>query len=228
MRMRRLYLLRLYPRWWRERYGEEFTGLVVDLPGGRGGVGLIIDVARGALDAHLHGRPAAMGRFADPAARRGLYDGLIISGVLAVAALLSNVVFPTSPQDSDGDPEYLVGLAAGSMVLAVLLVVIGARARCRSETAMAGVKGGATAAVVIAALVTATFLVMNNLFFDIVSRQHDKQAAFAASGWSSLRAYLTVRQLEGAVVIIPVAALIGAALGFLGGKFSQPRTTTSG
>lgn len=79
---------------------------------------------------------------------------------------------------------------------------------------------------VIAAPATATFLVMNNLFF--VSRQHDKQAAFAASGWSSMRAHLSVRQLEGAVVIIPVAALIGAVLGFLGGMFWPPRTSTSG
>lgn len=225
---RRLYLLRLYPRWWRERYGEEFTDLVVEMSVGRRGVGLVIDVARGALDAHLHRRPAALGRGADTAVRRGLYDGLIISGVLVVVVVLSNAVFPPGPQDSDSDPESLIWLTAGYAVLAVGLVVIGARARRRSETPLAGGRGGATAGVVIAVLVTATFLVMNNLFFDIVSRQHDKRVAFAASGWSSTRAYLTVGQLEGAVVLIPVTGLVGAALGFLGGAVWRPRPSTSG
>jgi len=46
--------------------------------------------------------------FADPALRRGTYDGLIISGVLAVVVVLTNVVFPASPEESDSDPEYMI------------------------------------------------------------------------------------------------------------------------
>jgi hypothetical protein len=40
-------LLRLYPRRWRERYGDEFDALLAD---SRGGPLLLFDVARGAVD----------------------------------------------------------------------------------------------------------------------------------------------------------------------------------
>ena len=43
-------LLRLYPRAWRERYGDEFLELVNDGPLN---VGQLIDIVSGAIDAHL-------------------------------------------------------------------------------------------------------------------------------------------------------------------------------
>jgi len=43
-------LLRLYPRRWRERYGEEFELVLRSTPPGPG---TVLDVVRGALDAHL-------------------------------------------------------------------------------------------------------------------------------------------------------------------------------
>jgi hypothetical protein len=43
-------LLHLYPRRWRERYGEEFDALLADSPGGPR---LLLDVARGAFDERL-------------------------------------------------------------------------------------------------------------------------------------------------------------------------------
>jgi hypothetical protein len=43
-------LLRLYPRRWRDRYGEEFAALLAE---SRPGPRLLADVLRGALDAHV-------------------------------------------------------------------------------------------------------------------------------------------------------------------------------
>jgi hypothetical protein len=45
------WLVRLYPKAWQERYGEEFSEV---LAGQRASVGLIVDVLGGALDARLH------------------------------------------------------------------------------------------------------------------------------------------------------------------------------
>ena len=155
----------------------------------------------------------------DQSVRRGVLDGLIVSGLIAIVVVLTNVVFPGGPDESDSDPEYLIQYLITLAVLAGLLVLIGVRGRRRAGSAdglLAGVKAGAAAGAVIAAMVTLTFVVVNNLFLDIVSQQHDKRVAFAASGWTSLRAYLTVTQLEGALFLIPVLAAVGAALGLLG------------
>jgi len=159
--------------------------------------------------------------------RRGLFDGLIVSGLLAVLVVMTNVVFPGSPDESDGDPEYVVQYLITLAVLATLLVAIGARGRRHApgaEGVLAGAKAAGTAGAVIAAMITLIFLTINNLFLDIVSQQHDKRVAFANSGWTSMRAFLTVSQLRGALILIPVLAILGAVLGLLGAAIFRPRT----
>ena len=50
--MKRHLLLRLYPRAWRERYGEELSAHLAAQRPLR--IGVVADLVRGALDAHLH------------------------------------------------------------------------------------------------------------------------------------------------------------------------------
>ena len=50
--MKRHLLLRLYPRAWRERYGEELSAQLDTQRPLR--IGVVTDLVRGALDAHLH------------------------------------------------------------------------------------------------------------------------------------------------------------------------------
>jgi hypothetical protein len=50
--MKRHLLLRLYPRAWRERYGEELSAQLDSQRPLR--IGVVADLVRGALDAHLH------------------------------------------------------------------------------------------------------------------------------------------------------------------------------
>jgi hypothetical protein len=50
--MKRHLLLRLYPRAWRERYGEELSAQMEAQRPLR--IGVVADLVRGALDAHLH------------------------------------------------------------------------------------------------------------------------------------------------------------------------------
>jgi len=212
-------LVRLYPRWWRERHGEEFTDLVAALAAERGRLRLAADIVRGALDAHLSGRPDMK----DVAVRRGVWSGLAIVGVLEVVFLLSNVVFPRSPDASDDDPEYLAQILAAYVLLAVVFGAIGAYARRGDRTPWAGVKAGAAAGIVVALGLTVVSLVIDNAFLGIVSQQHDKRVAFAASGWASMRAYLTVRTILGAFVLTPAFGVVGAALGGLGGAIFRNR-----
>ena len=155
--------------------------------------------------------------FGDPAIRRGIYDGLIIAALIAIDVVLTVVVFPAGPDESDSDPEYVVQLLVTFAVLAALLVLVGLRARRRSPDTLAGPKAGVAAGVVIALLLTGVYLAVNNLFFDIVSQQHDKRVAFAASGWTSMRTYINVTQVEGLVVLVPMLAIVGGTLGLIGG-----------
>jgi hypothetical protein len=133
-------LIRLYPRGWRDRYGDELDALVTDLlADGRGRLPLALDLVRGAIEA----RRFAMRRFlSDAALRRGLYDGLLIGALVTVAVVLTNVVFPPGPAESDSDPEYQWQLLATVTLLGLLLVAIGFRGARRSGTAWGGLRAG--------------------------------------------------------------------------------------
>jgi hypothetical protein len=159
----------------------------------------------------------------DPAVRRGVYDGLIVSAATAVLVLLTNVAFPGGPDESDSDPEYLWQYFATLAVLALLFVAIGFRGRRAGNGVGGGIKAGVAAGVTVAVMVTLTFLVVNNIFFDIVSQQHDKRVSFAASGWTSMRAYLSVLQVESLVVLIPVGIVAGLILGLIGAALAGRR-----
>ncbi len=211
-------LIRLYPRAWRERYGDEFAALVDDLRAERGGrLTEDLDIARGALDAHLHRRYPMRRFLSDAALRRGALDGLVVAALVTVSIVLTNVVFPPGPDESDSDPEYVVQNLITYGLIAVLFAVIGARGARRTGNLGGGLRAGAVAGFVVALLTIVDFLVVNNLFFSIVSQQHDKIVAYQASGWSSMRAYITVQQLFGALFVVPVAPLVGALLGLVGG-----------
>lgn len=83
----RRWLLRLYPRAWRRRYGEEFADLLARHPLTPAG---IVDVARGALDAHRrHRRQGQEGTMATLARRAApLGAGLV---AFACGVVLANL-----------------------------------------------------------------------------------------------------------------------------------------
>jgi hypothetical protein len=209
------WLIVLYPKAWRERYADEFEQLLDDLEPRRSRLRMNVDIAQGAMDARLQ---RSMSMLRNPAVRRGIYDGLIVSAAIAVLVVLTNVVFPGGPNESDGDPEYVVQWFITVGVLALLLVAIGARGRRRQpQQRLSGMFAGAWAGGVLAVMVTMIFLVVNNVWFDIVSQQHDKRVAFATSGWTSMRAYINVTQLRGGIFLLVMLGVVGAMLGLIGG-----------
>ncbi len=218
------HLIRLYPRRWRERYGEEFIDVIAALGDHRSRAGVTWDICRGALDAHLYGRYGMRRYFTDLAVRRGVYDGLIIAALSAVLIIITNVVLPQGPNESDSDPEYLIQSLVLLAIISAMFVAVGARGRRRAHGPSAGVRAGSAAGALLAACVTLTFIVVNNLFLSTVSQQHDKRINFAASGWTSIRAYLTITQLKGALILIPVTAIAGALLGLLGALLFAPKS----
>jgi hypothetical protein len=151
-------LLRLYPRAWRARYGAELEDLVAHRPLGLGGA---IDLARGALDAHLHPElvdPVAAEnlagvtavspeRYEDLRVARRLGRGAWFGSALWVAGLViaasGPIVYDTRGSYRDGAAGMPFILVAGVLLAAGLL---GQLVRLPRGSRMA--RAGAIAAVI--------------------------------------------------------------------------------
>ena len=62
---------------------------------------------------------------------------------------------------------------------------------------------------------------MDNIFLDTVSKQVDKIRGFQRSDYASMRAYINWSLLSGALFSLPALAMIGAALGGIGGVLAR-------
>jgi predicted outer membrane lipoprotein len=213
-----VWLVRLYPKRWRARYGGELEQLVRDLQ--PGGFRLALDLVRGAVGLHLR-----QGIEMNVAQRRSLALTAAIAGVvglgLSVEILLSNVVFP-SKTDDDLIP-----------VLVSYLCVFAAQFLAGFVTARAGagrwtqVAAGLLAGVIIGLLVAASFAIVDNVWLDVVAQQPNKIDGFAHSGAASMRDYIN-DGLVGVAVGLPVGlGLFGALFGLAGGLAGDRRAPSS-
>src|SRR6187200_2420902 len=102
-------LLRLYPRWWRDRYGDEMASLLeVRPPRARAR----IDLVRGAFDAHLRGGES------------GTASGLAVAAALVAggAWTIVGVASAGGPVPPDW-PGYLESTLRVALVGAVALLI---------------------------------------------------------------------------------------------------------
>jgi hypothetical protein len=104
--MRPTALVRLYPRSWQRRYGDEMRAMLDDATFRRGD---LVDLARGALDAWLH--PATPSRIPAAAA-------IVGGGIWTIVA--AGVVFQPVPLDW---PGYLAETVLLAALAAVVLLV---------------------------------------------------------------------------------------------------------
>jgi hypothetical protein len=108
-------LLRLYPRPWRERYGDEFEALLADRPPS---VRHRLDIVRGALDAHFHPELVDPDRAVD----RWWLAPVAGFGLLGLAVLIMLV----SPERFDAYGSYREAPAAAlPWVGAIALLILG-------------------------------------------------------------------------------------------------------
>ncbi len=80
------WLLRLYPRAWRDRYEDEFAVLLEERPLS---LPIVVDVLRGAVDAQLH-TPR------DPLSARMVWASVIAFGAVEVVLLTAHRAFRAS------------------------------------------------------------------------------------------------------------------------------------
>jgi hypothetical protein len=118
-------LLRLYPRAWRERYGDEMVALLESEP-----TSMLdhLDLMRGALDAHLH--PQVRGQSAaekeSTVSHRALAlaaAGGGIAWMVTFAAWLTTLV----PATGDSDLRLIPGFAIGIALMGLAIGELGTR-----------------------------------------------------------------------------------------------------
>ena len=121
-------ILRLYPRAWRERYGDELAALLEEHPAS---LADHLDLIRGALDARLH--PQVPG--VDVAPEQEIPVNQKVLGILAAIGGLVWIVGVLTlfllPRDPDGYRDFSLawfGWAAAAALIGIALGEIGTRA----------------------------------------------------------------------------------------------------
>jgi MFS family permease len=154
--------------------------------------------------AHLKGGEQTMNKYV---------FGLALGIVMSVAVILTNVVFPNEESDS----EYGLLYAVVYLGLLALFGVGGYLASKSTHSLRSGAVGGAVTALLSIGLTMLTFIIIDNLFLDIVSQQPDKLWGFQhQQTFHTMRGYVNDGLLRGVLYVLPVMTLLGALLGTIG------------
>jgi hypothetical protein len=146
--------------------------------------------------------------------------GLTLGIVMSVAVIITNVVFPNQESDS----EYGLLYAIVYLGLFALFGVGGYLASKRTQSLQSGAAGGAVTALLSIGLTMLTFIIIDNLFLDIVSQQPDKIWGFQhQQTFQTMREYVNDGLLRGVVFVLPVMTLLGALLGTIGASVRKLR-----
>jgi hypothetical protein len=215
-------LLRLYPAWWRDRYGAEMAALLDDLPR-RARLRTALDLVRGALDARFAlTKESGMATPTGRSIRIAILLALGIWVVLSVDIVLTNVVFP-QPQGDD-----TVDVLLGYFAVFATLGTVGFLAARRGARTLTVALCGAIAGALTGLLSIGTFFVVDNVWLDIVSRQQSKIDGLARSGGGSMRDFIN-SGLTGAAIGLPlILAAFGVVLAVGGGEIANWRRSRAG
>jgi hypothetical protein len=156
---------------------------------------------------------------------QGLVFGLLLGAFLFVMALLGNVIpLPPAFVALIDTPAVLVvgGVALGT------LAGTGFRVVQHIGRVRAGALAGLLAGVVGFMLGGLAFVVIDSLFFDLVSHQPEKVWNFAHSGYQDMRAFLFDSTVRGGLLVTIVGAVVGAVCGTLGGLLGARRAARKG
>jgi len=216
----RLYglLLLLYPERFRRAYGAEmrqtFHAMLDDAQIGawRLWPRVLADVSGSLLPEHLVSWRRGEGKV-----HRYAY-GVSLGAMLCIAIVATNVIDPSSTYFGLGENLAML-LSAGSLL--VFFVAIGFLVSGNTARIATGARIGALTALIGMGIAMLTFLAVDNLFLDIVSKQPEKIWGFEHSQFASMRAYINAGHLRGLVTVLPVFVLVGAACGAIGAALGK-------
>lgn len=141
--------------------------------------------------------------------------GLLLGGVFLVTIVVTNIVAPHAFPDDRTTIPFAWGL------IAFVLLLSGYRASRRSRTLTAAIRAGAAVSVIGFIIAMVTFLVIDNIFLNIVSQQSDKIWNFQHSTFPTMQAMINHDLFFGLLIGIPMSAVFGGICGAAGSFFAS-------
>jgi len=202
-------LLKLYPKGFQERFGEEMLQTFKDQyreekVGLSFWINTLVDETGNIFKEQLNslnGGELPMHKYS---------FGLIVSAIIVVAIILTNVVFPNY-----GSDDYP---AVGLMYLLYFIAfgITGYLSVKEKDNWLQGTKSGAIMGFTVMIIMIATYFIIDNLFLDIVSKQPEKIAYFQSSGFNTMRDSINFGLLKGLVFGSIMGTVFGAIFGTFG------------
>jgi len=232
-------LLRLYPRAWRERYGDELVALLEEHP-----ASLIdqFDLIRGAVDARLHPQVPAAGALPDKEIlmpQRQLGVVATIGGIAWILSVVSFNLLPATPEGYVDMSLAIPGLAIGISMIGIALGELGTR-----HSSATSARTGHAVAVISVALAGSLFMpwpimVIGFLGFPVLAVLAVLRGALnrAIPGWFVAFAFVVaaVTWVAGilgdatvspwAIILVGPAALVLASQAFRHGRPEAPEVS---
>ena len=139
------------------------------------------------------------------------YFGLALGLILAAVVVMTNVVFPNSAADNG----ILVGFIY--LILFAQFAMEGFMVTKKKDGLGNGAWSGAVSAIITFVIVMETFIIIDKVFFTIVSQQVDKIQAFTnQTTYTNMRDFIDANNTRGLLVGSIMAAIFGGAAGLLG------------
>lgn len=161
----------------------------------------------------------------------GVVNSLTLGSGLGVALsaliVLTNVVIPVLP--STLFTQRLLAAvpeSVGWLGLFLSWGIAGSLVSRRTTRLRTAVEAGATVAFVSMAMVMLTFVVMNNVFLEIVGQQPDKIWGFHHSSDPNMRAYINHGARRGIVFILPILTVCGGVAAGVASLLRRVRGTS--
>jgi hypothetical protein len=142
--------------------------------------------------------------------------GILLGLLMAIGVIVTNVLLPLVHVD------LAENQLTEALPWAVVVMVIAGAGWSRRRVG-AGARAGGTVAFLAFGIVMLTFLLVDNVFLDLVSQQPEKQRLLHESGYQSMRVAVTMAQLRALITVLPVLSVLGALVGGLGGMVAKLR-----
>lgn len=141
--------------------------------------------------------------------------GFITGIVLSLIVVLTNVVFPNNAPDNG----YAVSLVY--LFLFFIFMVAGYAETKQTKKLKSGIMTGAVSSVIAFVLTMLTFIIIDNLYFGIVSQQAEKLWSFShQQAYTNMKDFINANNVKGLFFGTIMAAVFGAVAGAAGGILS--------